>query len=511
MDEGSKTAVAFLGIFAFLGLAIFFQADLSAVTNLGQNDNQIDESPVDEEGAVTENVEASTEYTDTFKGELGSEYVFDIETVSIERQDSRNGRLYYRSQLNFELTEFGEQVLQASNDEEVRNLVQERFEKYPEREGFEEDLINDVEAVNDNRIEEIPVEALNGELESIDESDNADVEVLVSFEQGERPEMKWGSFSTVWSMATFDGGDGSSSDPYHISTCQQLQDMQNNLGAHYELVSDVDCSSYTGFSSVGDNNNQFNGVLDGQGYQVENLTINEGSSDYVGLIGRIGSGGEVNNIGLVDADISGGSYYVGGLVGYIRYGSVSNSFSTGNVSGSINVGGLVGYNQGVLENSYSLANVSGDINLGGLVGRNQLTISSSFSKGSVPDGLNVGGLVGKNDDSVSDSYWDNESSGQSSSAGGTGLTTSEITGASASDNMNLDFSNAWQVVQGGNSPEINGKVPDSDGYPILQNLDAEKQLEAQGIDLKSLTGSIVEVNSEGVIQTDENGVVQTTS
>ncbi|MFB6175045.1 MAG: GLUG motif-containing protein, partial [Candidatus Nanohalobium sp.] len=130
------------------------------------------------------------------------------------------------------------------------------------------------------------------------------------------------SFSTA-----FAGGDGSSSKPYQISTCQQLQDMQNNLSANYELVSDVDCSSYSGFSSVGDSGNQFTGVLDGQGHTVSGLTINEGSSDHVGLIGYMGSSSVVKNIGVVNVDIT-GSTNVGGLIGY-NEGSVSNSFSTG--------------------------------------------------------------------------------------------------------------------------------------------------------------------------------------
>lgn len=203
MDEGHKTALAFLGIFAFLGLTLFFQADIpELVSEMRQNDTQISGSPVDNEQNSATTAEASTEYTDAFEGELGSEYVFDIETVSIVRQDSRNGRMYYRSRLNFELTEFGEQVLQASNNQEVRNLVRERFEEYPEREGFEEDLISDVEAVEDNRIEDIPVEALTGSLESIESSENADVEIIVSFKEGESPEIKWGSFSTIWAMDT---------------------------------------------------------------------------------------------------------------------------------------------------------------------------------------------------------------------------------------------------------------------------------------------------------------------
>jgi hypothetical protein len=89
----------------------------------------------------------------------------------------------------------------------------------------------------------------------------------------------------------------------------------------------------------------------------------------------------------------------------------------------------------------------------------------------------VGGLVGGNNGgSASDSYWDTESSGQSSSDGGTGLTTSEMTGDSASSNMaGLDFSNEWTEILSSDSDAS------SDGYPILQVIDRVQQLEEQGI------------------------------
>jgi hypothetical protein len=169
---------------------------------------------------------------------------------------------------------------------------------------------------------------------------------------------------TLNASADFAGGDGSSFNPYQISTCQQLQDMQNDLDASYELVNDIDCSGFNGFNSIG----AFYGGLDGQGYVVENLVISEGSSNRASLIEFLSSGAEVKNIGLVNADITGNNE-VGGLVGY-NTGSVSNSYVTGSVSGNEYVGGLVGYNGGDVSNSYSTASVPGNDHVGGLVGQN---------------------------------------------------------------------------------------------------------------------------------------------
>ncbi|MCS6955333.1 MAG: hypothetical protein NZM44_03145, partial [Candidatus Calescibacterium sp.] len=69
---------------------------------------------------------------------------------------------------------------------------------------------------------------------------------------------------------------------------------------------------------------------------------------------------------------------MGGLAGY-NSGTISNSYSTGSVSGGYSVGGLVGDNLGTISNSYSTSNVSGGEGVGGLVGGNYYAmISNSF-------------------------------------------------------------------------------------------------------------------------------------
>ena len=52
-------------------------------------------------------------------------------------------------------------------------------------------------------------------------------------------------------------------------------------------------------------------------------------------------------------------------------GTISNSYSTGSVNGTNNVGGLVGYNPyGIISNSYSTGSVNGTSYVGGLAGYN---------------------------------------------------------------------------------------------------------------------------------------------
>ena len=148
--------------------------------------------------------------------------------------------------------------------------------------------------------------------------------------------------------------------------------MSNDLSADYALANDIDATatkdwnSGAGFEPVGkDWNNLFTGSLDGRNFMISGLHINRSSTNYyVGLFGYIGSGGSVSNVGMENVDITGRSY-TGGLVGYLREGSVSNCYATGSVSGDQYVGGLVGRSLGgLLANCYVSGSVIGQNNVG---------------------------------------------------------------------------------------------------------------------------------------------------
>jgi hypothetical protein len=147
---------------------------------------------------------------------------------------------------------------------------------------------------------------------------------------------------------------------------------------------------------------------------------------------------------------------------------VSNSYSTGNVSGIANVGGLVGFNAfGTVSNSYSTGSVTGDEYVGGLVGDNFPSgiVSNSYSTGSVTGIANVGGLVGVYFYStVSNSFWDTETSGQSISGGGTGKNTTEMQDIAT-------FSGAaWNIIAvalNETNPAYIWNIVDNETYPFL--------------------------------------------
>ena len=187
-----------------------------------------------------------------------------------------------------------------------------------------------------------------------------------------------------------------------------------------------------------------------------------GESRVGGLVGGM-SGTTVSN-SYFTGDVR-GSDQVGGLLGY-SYGTVSKSYSRGSVTGDSYTGGLIGFNRDIVSGSYSSANVTGRWLAGGLVGQNRGTVSKSYSAGAVTGDVDVGGLVGRNyEGTVSNSFWDTETSGQSTSDGGTGKTTAEMQGI-------ITFSGAmWNIIEVVNpdsrNPSYVWNIVDDMTYPFL--------------------------------------------
>ena len=129
--------------------------------------------------------------------------------------------------------------------------------------------------------------------------------------------------------------------------------------------------------------------------------------DFVGGLVGLNSGGRIER-SYSTADVTGtvdDADYYGGLLGFSTYrrtdsngviqASVLGSYATGDVSGKVRtMGGLVGKNGGEIFASYATGDVSGKISVGGLVGSNEGPISASFALGAVSGQGNVGGLVG---------------------------------------------------------------------------------------------------------------------
>ena len=201
----------------------------------------------------------------------------------------------------------------------------------------------------------------------------------------------------------------------------------------YELVADLDFDTNgngvadegdaywndgAGWIPIGDYAHKFTADFDGNGHTIANLHINRSNAWYVGLFGYA-LGSNIRRIGLVSINISGGSV-AGGLVGVVR-GTISESYTTGIVSGNGIVGGLVGHSHNsTIRGSHATVSVSGNDRVGGLVGHGDNgTIRGSYATGSVSGDNYVGGLVGDSyEGTISGSYATGGVVGDSDHVGG---------------------------------------------------------------------------------------------
>ena len=237
-----------------------------------------------------------------------------------------------------------------------------------------------------------------------------------------------------------DGGRDAQRAPTMIYNVNDLQNMSVGLGNDYALANDIDASATSGwnggagFQPVGDGSRQFTGTFDGKGYNITGLTINRGNQDYIGFFGFTSSPARLTNVNLVNATIA-GRYFVGGIAGYLYYGTISGCSFNGAMSGREQVGGLAGHTTygsitssfttgsisagnlycggitGILERTpvsmcYSTASVAGYYYTGGLAGYTyESSIYGSYFAGSVKGSYNTGGLIGaQSSGSITNSY-----------------------------------------------------------------------------------------------------------
>ncbi len=291
-----------------------------------------------------------------------------------------------------------------------------------------------------------------------------------------------GENGTAEDLGYFIQDDGS----YTVYTANGLlawnEAVQTDPTINCTLTADINLTGKE-WTPIGDNDNRYTGTFDGGNYTITGLTVNQEGTNYVGLIGFIGSDGTVKNVKLENVNIT-GSYYVGGVVGYnsgsvtacTSSGSVSGSYyvggvvggnfgsvtactSSGSVSGSIYVGGVVGDNYGTVTACTASGSVEGRSNVGGVVGYNSSgSVTACTSSGSVEGSIDVGGVVGDNYGSVTACYW-SDYAGNGIGSGNGGETTlvdgTDVTWADAVDAMNAALQNAgleWRY-------ELTGELP----------------------------------------------------
>lgn len=156
-----------------------------------------------------------------------------------------------------------------------------------------------------------------------------------------------------------------------ISTPEQFASLINrNLSGKYQLVNDIDMSSYDGFKGIAVSGTPFSGTLDGKGHKVSGLkvTYTDGGSDE-GIFGQT-AGATIKNIAFENILVDAG--YAAKHVGFIGSAS-STTFDqvaiTGKVIGNDHVALLAGDADGITVTNTTLWGiVDGRSQCGGFAG-----------------------------------------------------------------------------------------------------------------------------------------------
>ena len=226
----------------------------------------------------------------------------------------------------------------------------------------------------------------------------------------------------AWTAADFNS---LGTNTYEIATKTDLQHLAYFVnvnhnecsGITFRQTQDIVCDeTYTpiGYYINSSNQARFRGTYDGQGHTVSNITVTRtgytSADNYIGLFGRTGTEGTVQNVVLANSTLTGYDS-VGGIMGY-NNGTVRNcrvestvTIKAGN-TGAFNHGGIVGHNDGYVTGCVSAAIIQDNGNsvhkyCGGIAGRDYYSTTRDclYTGATVEAAEYKGGISGYNEDS----------------------------------------------------------------------------------------------------------------
>ena len=248
-------------------------------------------------------------------------------------------------------------------------------------------------------------------------------------------------------------GDSNTPDQPTCTGYELTADLDFDTHGNDDTVTAADAAYWNGGSGwdpIGSSSAPFAATFDGAGHAIANLFINRGSTDYIGLFRVVGDGGRIRNLGLERVKITGRDF-IGAVAGEMSaFSGVEAVYVTGAVSGRDLIGGLIGehHPNASLRNTYSAARVTGSRYVGGLLGYvpgSTATVYYSYARG-VVSGLDSGGLLYPSADQYGingqQTYWDTQTTGQATSNGGTGQTTSNLKSPTGATGIYSDWPTA---------------------------------------------------------------------
>ncbi|MCB7071383.1 hypothetical protein LIZ76_15770 [Caldibacillus sp. 210928-DFI.2.22] len=276
-------------------------------------------------------------------------------------------------------------------------------------------------------------------------------------------------------------GLGTQTDPYLISTPEDLNAIRNDLKAYYELTNDIDMSLWENWMPIAPSTtNRFEGYIDGKGHKIINLKIIS-STEFAAFIGNARgdvSNGYIKNLGLENIYVESDKNNVAGLVALNFKSTITNCYVTGTIKNTsptaYYTGGIVGRQYGLIENCFTDCNVIGGNDTGGFVGflpNETAILKNNYTKSKVSGQTNTGGFYGRMNTSAGyrptfvSNYFNKTIAGTTNyqTSGVVGLTTDEM--KQQSTYVGWDFKNVWYMDS-------------QTGYPTLRvfaNIPATKQ------------------------------------
>ena len=254
-------------------------------------------------------------------------------------------------------------------------------------------------------------------------------------------------------VGSFGGHMDSSFSDGFVQTGNEAQDIGGLVGSAEGTISSsysTDSVSVQSFSmSVGGLIGGNNSMLSNS-YSTGAVSVGDYSQGTGGLVGLQGSNRTVHS-SYSSSNVT-GHFQVGGLIGG-QGGNIFECYSTGSVKGDTAVGGLVGVQGANIVNSYSMGSVVGDTAVGGLVGTQYKkdSILESYSTGFVSGSVSTNGLIGKAQGVTLRSYYDSTTSEQhGNSVGITAL--SDLLMKQASSFVGWNFDSTWDIMNGSTYP-----------------------------------------------------------
>lgn len=202
----------------------------------------------------------------------------------------------------------------------------------------------------------------------------------------------------------------SSSEPLQIRTPEQLQNMNNaSNGWYFEQTHNIKALPDTG--NINNSGYHFNGGYSsgGSGTLYESYSVGDNGNYIIGLTKplfiSIGTGAEIKNVAIINADITTANTSAAAL-SVVNFGNIQNCFAEGNITATGNgtyAAGLVANNASSITSSYTNCTVtSNEGSAASFVRSNSGTINNCYSVGGVNSSNGSGaGFVMSNSNTAS--------------------------------------------------------------------------------------------------------------